>query len=411
MNRKLLILLSFLLPLSCGGGGPEEETTPFCRLVGADGKAVSGVSGPAKGQTLEIGVEALGMWTVSSNADWVGISPSRGNKYGKFTLTVLRNSVAAPRSAVVTVKADGADPVTLAVDQEKADGTPGKSALRFMSFNIRTGGKADGSTDEAGHEWSTVRKPAVFAMFSETDPDIAVLQECRQEQLNDIEPALSGYTYYRYACDGVLKSGATASCTSNVFQNSGARNVVMLRKNRFSMLQWGVFWLSETPDTPSAGFGTASKKVTLWLKVRDQEAGKDFYVFNIHFITPGKGDVLLPCANCTVERMKLILGDMTEAGKTTSSAVVFLAGDFNAHDADSRIAPVTDYLYNARSDALLSDPSMTYNSFSTKVSDWKRLDHIFYAGAKPQVFKVVNENKYGTEFISDHFPVYCDFEL
>ena len=411
MNRKLKgILLALVLSSSCGGGGTEEGVdAPFCRLVDASGQALSGIQVPAQGLTQEVGVEALDMWTVTSGADWVGVSPVRGNKYGKFTVTVLRNNGDAARSAVITVKCQGVDPVTLAVEQA-AGGASGKAGLRFMTFNIRTGGSADGSSDEAGHEWSSVRKQPVLAMFSDINPDVAVLQECRQEQLNDLEPALSSYAFYRYACDGVLKSGATASCTSNVFKNNGARNVIMLRKSRFIMSQWGVFWLSETPDTPSEGFGTASKKVTLWLKIRDKDTGREFYVFNIHFITPGKGDVLLPCANRTVDRMKTILGDMTESGLSTSDKTVFLAGDFNAVETDSRIAPVTTYMHYARTDAPISDPSMTYNSFSQTVSEWKRLDHIFYLGATPQVYKVVNENKYGTDLISDHFPVYCDFE-
>ena len=92
------------------------------------------------------------------------------------------------------------------------------SSIRFMTFNIRVGGKADGSTDEPGHEWETVRKPAVLAMFAEINPDIAVLQECRQEQLADLEAALPGYVYYRYANDGVLKSGASESCVFNIFK-------------------------------------------------------------------------------------------------------------------------------------------------------------------------------------------------
>ncbi len=305
-------------------------------------------------------------------------------------------------SMVALFSCAGEDP------QPQKETPSSSSSIRFMTFNIRVGGKADGSTDEPGHEWETVRKPAVLAMFAEINPDIAVLQECRQEQLADLEAALPGYVYYRYANDGVLKSGASESCVFNIFKNSGARNVTMVRKGKYSMEDWGRFWLSDTPDVVSTFPETQSKKVTLWLRLKEKTSDREFYVFNTHFVTPGKGDCLAKCASCTVSLIREITGNSSAdaTGKT-----VFLAGDFNAIDTDSRISAVTSYMHNARMDSPVSDPSMTYNHFSSSSSDWKRLDHIFYHGAVPLKHKVVNEAKYGTEFISDHWPVYVDFNL
>ena len=412
MNCKRLGIILFFLSalLSCGEGGLQEEVS-YCRLKDAGGGALSALEATAEGLSATVKVESGGMWTVQASAEWIGVAPSRGNKYGTFTVNVLPNRAAVSRDGTVTVKADGCDPVLVPVRQKGKEGGGEEdpaSSLRFMTFNIRTGGKADGSTDEPGHEWKTVRKPAVLAMFAEIDPDVAVLQECRQEQLNDLEAALPGYVFYRYANDGVLKSGATETCQSNIFQNSGARSVTMVRKGMYSMVQWGRFWLSDTPDVVSTFPETESKKVTLWLRLKELATDREFYVFNIHFVTPGKGDCLAKCAACTVSQIRDITGN---TGPDAAGKTVFLAGDFNAIETDSRIAAVPAFMKNARLDAPLSDPSMTYNHFSASASDWKRLDHIFYHGAVPSRHKVVNEAKYGTDFISDHWPVFADFTI
>ena len=400
-----IILFTAAALFSCGGGeGPGEETA-FCRVLDASGAALTSVTAPYEGTSVSAKVESGGMWEVSTSAEWISATPARGNKYGAFTLTVLPNRSTESRDGAVTVRATGCDPVLIPVRQggKASGGEDPSSELRFMTFNIRTGGKADGSTDEPGHEWATVRKAAVLAMFAELDPDVAVLQECRQEQLSDLEAGLPGYMFYRYANDGVLKSGAAESCTSNIFKNSGARSVIMVRKGAYSMEKWGRFWLSDTPDVVSTFPETESKKATLWLRLKELSSGLEYYVFNIHFVTPGKGDCLAKCAACTVSQIQKIV----DAG----TLPVFLAGDFNAVETDSRIADVPAFMKNARLEAPVSDPSMTYNHFSANQGDWKRLDHVFYLNAEPQRHKVVNEAKYGTDFISDHWPVYVDFKM
>ena len=293
-------------------------------------------------------------------------------------------------------------------------------AVRLMSFNILQGGKADGSTDSAGHEWSKVRKTPCLNMFKEINPDIIMLQECRREQLKDLKANLSGYTFYSYAKDGVLASGYQDGDAANdaSFKNGGQRNVILLRTSLFKVLDWGRFWLSETPSTPSQGFGTTGQKITLWLKVHSLAGDFDFYLFNTHFIPQSYGnavspkvDVITPCAELNVRKMKEILGDKTTSGKGNDPSVVFFAGDLNCNHASEKMASVNDYLYRAGGEAGVKDDSMTFNGFRTDRSTWTLIDHIYYKNAVPKVYKVVNEATYGTEFLSDHFPVYCDFEI
>ena len=285
-------------------------------------------------------------------------------------------------------------------------------SLRVMSFNILQGGKADGSTDQAGHEWGTVRKTPCVNMFKDINPDIIMLQECRREQLKDLKASLSGYTFYSYAKDGVLASGYSKGDATNdaSFKNGGQRNVILLRSDMFQLSDWGCFWLSETPDVASTGFGTKGQKITLWLKVQHTASGAICYIFNTHFIPQSYGnavspvvDVITPSARVNVEQMKQII--------TNTKATIFFAGDLNCSNDSEKMAVLNNYLHHAGKDAPQTDNSKTYNGFREDASTWTLLDHIYYENATPILYKVVNSDGYGTRFLSDHFPVYCDFEI
>ena len=164
-------------------------------------------------------------------------------------------------------------------------------SLRIMSFNILQGGKRDGSLETRDHEWKALRKLHCINMYKDINPDIAMLQECRREQLNDLKANLPFYTYYSYAKDGVLSKGFKDGDAHNdaSFKNAGQRNVIMLRTGMFEVLQWGKFWLSDTPHMASKGFETNGTKITLWLKVRHIISGKEFHIFNSHFLPRSYG--------------------------------------------------------------------------------------------------------------------------
>lgn len=294
--------------------------------------------------------------------------------------------------------------------------------MRLLTFNILQGGKSDGSLDQEGHEWNTVRRAPCMNMIKDKNPDIIFLQECRKEQLNHFKSDITGYTFFSYAKDGALASGFKDgdATNDNSFANKGQRNVTMLRTGMFEMIEWGRFWLSETPDVPSAGFGApGAQKVTLWLKVRHLSSGFEFYLFNTHFIPssyvstwdPPK-NVVEGSAEVNMQQLKLILGDDTVSGKGTNPETVLFAGDLNTNNMSEALASVNDYLYHAGVDAPETDwPLGTYNGWRSDPSTWYLLDHIYYKNATPKVYKVVTEQTYGTPYLSDHNAVYCDFIL
>ena len=282
--------------------------------------------------------------------------------------------------------------------------------LKIMSFNILEGVK---SGEKEGFEWNTSgRKENVLKMIEAESPDIICLQECRRAQLNDLKSAFSEYTYLSYAKDGVLASGySKGSATDDAcFKNGGQRNVIMLRKNILSSESWGVFWLSETPDEVSKGFGTDGQKITLWSKVKIKATGKNFYVFCTHFIPQSYGnkvdpvvDVLTPCAELNAARIKEIIGDKTTSGKSKAEDTLFFMGDLNCEDGSEMLSAISSYLEYARTKAKDSDDRGTYTSSG------KRIDHIYYLNAEPLKFRVIDDSPYG--LLSDHHPIWCEFQV
>ncbi|MBO4671109.1 MAG: Ig-like domain-containing protein [Bacteroidales bacterium] len=397
-NNTLVLSLFAALLMACNEK-PVEDETIHVRSVSVNPTELS----------LKVGeTGTVSATLVPENATDKAISWSSSNPAVATVADGVVTAVAPGSTNILATSHDSMHSAGCAVNVSEDK----KFSFRLMTFNILQGGKSDGTTDKEGHEWNTVRKTPCLNMFKDTDPDIIMLQECRREQLKNLKSSMTGYTFYSYAKDGVLASGYTAGDATNdsSFKNGGQRNVILLRTSLFETLEWGRFWLSDTPDTPSNGFGTTGQKITLWLKVRHKGSGAAFYLFNTHFIPQSYGnavnpvvDVIPPCASVNVAQMKKILGN--------TNAPVFFAGDLNCSNSSDKMAAVNSYLRHAGMDAPDTDKSMTFNGFRDDATSWTLMDHIYYDNASPKVYKVVNSDGYGTKFISDHFPVYCDFEI
>ena len=258
---------------------------------------------------------------------------------------------------------------------------------------------------DVAYPWSA-RRYAVFEMFKDVDPDIACLQECRKEQLLDLKIFCKGYTYYQFAKDGVMANGVTEpNCTDDsIWKNKGQRDVIMLREGVFEMLDWGYYWFSDTPKVSSYSGSLYSDggtpKLSLWLKLLHKETNHIIYVWDTHFFPNGTVG-RKQCALDSVSYMKEIAGE---------NSTVFFCGDLNLEPENESLAPLFGWMKSARFAAPDTDDSKTYNGY--RDTNWKWLDHIFFRGATAKVFRVEDsETKYGVRFISDHFPIWCDFDI
>ncbi len=244
-----------------------------------------------------------------------------------------------------------------------------KVEVKVMSYNIRHTGEAK---DTGVKHWDA-RKFATINMIRTETPDVIGMQEVRADQKEFLIAELPEY-------QGVMESK-----TNTKF--------IMFRKDRFELLDQGNFWLSETPDVPSKGWGSTSERATLWVKLKELKTGKIFFVFNTHLDVTSKEARIKGSAMCC-ERMEQICG---------KDAVQFIIGDMNSSEEEV-LGNFEGYLKDARKTSRKSNFEPTYNGFGkTKVSIV--IDHIYYLNAKPVRFQLMDGKDYGVEFISDHYPI------
>ena len=66
----------------------------------------------------------------------------------------------------------------------------------------------------------------------------------------------------------------------NIGKEAGEHSAIFYRKDRFTLIKNGDFWLSETPDQPSKGWdATCCNRICSWVQLTDNATGKNFYFF------------------------------------------------------------------------------------------------------------------------------------
>ena len=114
------------------------------------------------------------------------------------------------------------------------------STLKVISYNIRYG-----AADDGDNSWE-FRRPASIAMLQEQDPEIFGLQEALGRQVRYLSENLP-----KYKNVGVGRDDGIAK---------GDRMTIFYDTTRVTLLDWGTYWLSETPDVPSFGWGAACRR-------------------------------------------------------------------------------------------------------------------------------------------------------
>lgn len=225
------------------------------------------------------------------------------------------------------------------------------------SYNIRLKLSDD---SVKGNVW-TKRCQVICDQVNFMSPDIFGTQEVLHSQLLDMLAQLDGYDYIGVARD----DGKTA----------GEYAAIFYKKDRLRLLDYGNFWLNETPDRPGLGWDAACVRICTWGKFAKQTASNDdaFYFFNLHMDHVG--------VVARREAAKLIVSKIREIAK---GATVIVTGDFNVDQNDEIYRIFTD-------SGLLQDSYQvsrlrfaengTFNSFDTELYTDSRIDHIFVSPA------------------------------
>ena len=158
--------------------------------------------------------------------------------------------------------------IGIAQPKDYAALTP-RPVIKVMTFNIRYGLANDGT-----NSWP-YRAHLVVEAVRTFDPDLLGMQEVLLFQADWLRKQLPEYAFH-----GVGREDG---------KTRGEMVPIFYKTNRFSLLQSGHFWLSETPNVPgSRSWDSSLPRMVSWVVLRDLQTGTRFLYMNTHFDHRGR---------------------------------------------------------------------------------------------------------------------------
>lgn len=242
--------------------------------------------------------------------------------------------------------------------------------MKIMTFNVFCAGTGE-------NHWCS-RQPLVRDIIKLYDPDVFGLQEAHFGWMK----YLSGQFKDTYAYIGVGKDDG---------MNKGEFSPLFYKKEKYTLLDSGNFWLSETPDVPSLGWDAAENRTCAYALLRDNETGEQRAVLNTHLDHVGE------TAMC--EGVKLIV----KAAEKFSGVKTAVMGDFNVVPDSKAYSMMIDAGFeDARNIAEKADG---LNSFHYYGIDSKMIDFVFVKNSVIVKEVKTADDRINGRLPSDHYPV------
>lgn len=266
--------------------------------------------------------------------------------------------------------ADTFEPDTFPIIRAAAKQT---DAVRVASFNLRC-------TDVNGVPMKD-RTAIVLKQICDIAPDSIGLQEVTEAWLKEVKK-LPGYAVAGEARDG---------------DGKGEGNQILYNKLRYTCLDSGTFWLSETPDEPSYGWDAACRRVCTYVFLQNRLTGDVYAHVNSHFDHMGKEAV--------VKEARMV-ADFIRS-EYSGVPVVFTA-DLNSRPDSEPYAIMTERLLDTR---LTAKDAQMFGTFHAVHPGTHAEHYIDYVLCSPDTevltYRTVTAGECG-RFVSDHFPIYAD---
>ena len=262
------------------------------------------------------------------------------------------------------------------------------SHIKVMTYNIRY----DEPQDKE-NAWPN-RKKLVASMVRFHQADLVGVQEALARQLKDLEKLLPDYSWV-----GVGRADG---------KSAGEFSAVLYRRSRFKHLESSTFWLSETPQVPSAGWDAAYPRIVTWVKLQDLQTRKIFFHFNTHFDHRG--------VRARNESARLLLDRIGQIARNLPAVVT---GDFNFTESSDGYKLLTGK--NSEKASVLRDaqylsesghhgPTSTFNEFKALIPG-RKIDYVFVKGSIRVLRHGVLSDTWDGRLASDHLPVLAKIAL
>lgn len=255
------------------------------------------------------------------------------------------------------------------------------NAINYGTWNLRYLAPEDTTN---GNVWSK-RSPHIIDFIRFYDLDILTSQEVSETQVACLLDSLTDYRSFKIERKN--------------------ENPIFFKKDHFSVLDSGEFYLSKTPEKRGWGWDADCIRNCVWLKLKDLKSGVIFFVFNTHLDHKGK--------TARKESVRLLISKVKKIAK---GFPFLLSGDLNMTQNDQ---PYKDLLKSgifteAQSVAkYVSAPTGSFNNFNPQTKPQWLLDHIL-------VSKNIDVYRYGIlnplyydeiiRSVSDHLPVIIKWE-
>ena len=239
--------------------------------------------------------------------------------------------------------------------------------IKIMSFNIRYGLARDGV-----NHWQ-YRKALALARIKTFQPDLLGLQECLDPyQADFVRDNLKDYLFY-----GVHRSDSDVEMAP-----------ALLRKKKFTLLDQGCFWLSESPQVVgSKNWDAAFPRTCTWFKLLEKATGKELIFLNTHFdyqpvAIKESAQVLQQWVMENVGQLPLII-----------------TGDFNAEKNSHAYQLLTRQLFDTHPNC-----QTTFHDFGKLKSAWS-IDWILASEHFSVLDSSIDNYHKNALYPSDHYPL------
>lgn len=272
----------------------------------------------------------------------------------------------------------------VARDNAATGTTTAGAPLTVMSFNVRYGTAKDGD-----NHWEK-RKDLCASRVTHFNPDVLGLQEALAFQNEFILAKCPGYTAIGVGRDDGKQTGEFST--------------LLLRTTRFTIVDSGTFWLSETPDIAgSKSWDSSLPRIATWARVKDRHASdRPLLVINTHF--DHKGNVARKEAAKVIRRF---------IATRAADAAVIITGDFNSAPGSEPYRTLTEMgndgvaMHDAYADVYRDQPEAndgTAHAFKD-LPVTPRIDWILHSPAFTATRATIDRHREGHLFPSDHYAV------
>lgn len=254
-----------------------------------------------------------------------------------------------------------------------------EDSVRVMSFNIRYG--------DLGVLTAEDRYYMIEETVEKGRPDSLGVQEATPEWMAYLNENLEDYDHV-----GVGRDDG---------DDEGEYSAVFYLKDKYTAVDSGTFWLSETPDEVTKGWGADCYRICTWVILEDKATGVQYVHMNAHF-DYANDEVRYNSADLILEKAKEF-GDIP---------VVYTADMNFSEDSEYFEHMLADgYFVNTKT---LAPDTMDYPTYHDRKPDDhenSKIDFVMVNDKFDAVsYRVVTAGIDG-KYVSDHFPIYADIKF